>query len=437
MRTVSRHSLVCLVALGLGACNRSDAPLAADKIVQEPAAAEPAPKPAASAPAAGTYGDRTRQFLEAADKGRVSLLMELLTKGVDINDKDDEGYTALHKAVAKGHRSAVVTLLVRGADMAEKDAKGRTPLMAAAEAGQADIVALLLTPDSVKNLAGDVMKGAAADALKAALPDLDVRLSVTRNSAVDQTDQAGQTALMKAAAGGHTGCVNALLFATGSGANSARSQSDKQGRTALMLAAAAGHADVVEAMCLTYGRRATVADYRRADQNGMTAEQLTEAAGHKNVVAVLRRELLVDAAAEGDVATCKQLLEAGPADLAAGRAMSAAASAGATAVVQLLMEKWKDRLVEDKLRLMGVLPANEGGTALHAAAANGHLLTIQTLLNVAWWKDKAVLVEFIDRGNSTNNSGATASSLARFARARPEVAEAIDKKRGELTSAGK
>jgi ankyrin repeat protein len=380
------------------------------------------PQPAAPAT---KYADRTRLLLEAADKGRISLMLEMLKQGADINDKDDQGETALHKAVARGHRSAVVALLVRGADMGEKDAKGRTPLMAAAEQGQNEIVSLLLTPDTVQGLAGEVLKDVAADALKAALPKVTDRLSKQVSSSIDQTDQLGQTPLMKAAANGHLDCVKVLAVGFYAGDPT---RQDRQGRTALILAAVGGHAAVVE--CLMQVPKLTLDEAKLVDNGDKNALQLAEAAGHKAVVKVLQREMLVKAAAEGDLATVKQLLETASADLPAGRVMRAAAGAGSNPVVLFLMEKWKDRPIEDKLRLMGVPPADYTGTALHVAASNGHALTVQSLLNAEWWKEKATLADFLGRSNMPTG-GTTARGLAEFQK-HAAVIELLDKKSKEL-----
>src|SRR5262249_22548844 len=136
-------------------------------------------------------------------------ILDLLKKGADVNDKDDAGRAALHKAAAAGHKSAVVALLAFGADMGERDAQGISPLMAAGEAGNAEILNLLLNPNTVSELAGDAVKtlgggGKPADKL------LNSLLS-QRSSAFTLADKSGQTVHHKAAASGHSDCVIALL----------------------------------------------------------------------------------------------------------------------------------------------------------------------------------------------------------------------------------
>ena len=79
---------------------------------------------------------------------------------------------------------------------------------------------------------------------------------LTKGAKASARGPEGKTALMLAAAGGHTGAVNLLLTATKSLKNGlAEAQAlieerDEMGRTALMHGAAAGHAATVRALLL-------------------------------------------------------------------------------------------------------------------------------------------------------------------------------------------
>ncbi|KAI0067813.1 ankyrin [Artomyces pyxidatus] len=62
---------------------------------------------------------------------------------IDVNAKDEYGYTALHLASDRGNRAAVEVLLKAGADKSQQDVDGYTAVELAKIAGHSDIVALL------------------------------------------------------------------------------------------------------------------------------------------------------------------------------------------------------------------------------------------------------------------------------------------------------
>ena len=354
--------------------------------------ASPAQKPANPAAAPGTpseYADRTRQFLEAAEKGRISLLLDFLKHGADVNDKDDDGQTALHKAVAGGHRSAVIGLLTHGADMGERDAKGRTPLMVAAENGHVELVLILVNPDSVKNLAGEALQSVGAEALKTiGLPEITTRLGHLVASSVDLADQTGQTPFIKAAANGHLDVVKAL------GQRADPNRRDHRGKTALMLAAAAGDAQMVEH--LTSLNQLTFEQIQATDKEGKTALDLATAAGHKNVVIILRQTTLVKAAGAGQMALVRSIFEDREfPELNAADALKSAVANRATPVVRYFLEKWKDKPIDERQRLVGLPVKGIDGTALAHASSNDDKQTVEALLDPDWWGDKAALLGYI------------------------------------------
>jgi hypothetical protein len=82
-------------------------------------------------------------LMRAAGEGNVSRVRNLLTRGAEVNDKDNGGRTALMKAVAGGHAAVVRLLLAGGAEVTEKDNEGQTALMQAVAGGHTDIVGLL------------------------------------------------------------------------------------------------------------------------------------------------------------------------------------------------------------------------------------------------------------------------------------------------------
>lgn len=85
---------------------------------------------------------RDRQFLEAAKKGNVSELKELLGKGASLYAHDD-GNTALFYAAQYGRMDAVVFLLQQGIPLESKNRIGSTPLAGAAGSGHKEVARLL------------------------------------------------------------------------------------------------------------------------------------------------------------------------------------------------------------------------------------------------------------------------------------------------------
>ncbi|KAJ7976420.1 Ankyrin repeat containing protein [Quillaja saponaria] len=80
----------------------------------------------------------------AARKGEVRNIQKLLENGAAINGRDQNGWTALHRASFKGQIEAVRFLLEKGIDVDAKDEDGYTALHCAAESGHADVIELLV-----------------------------------------------------------------------------------------------------------------------------------------------------------------------------------------------------------------------------------------------------------------------------------------------------
>ena len=71
--------------------------------------------------------DLNNKLLEAAEKGDLKLVKELLDQGADLEAKDKYGRRPLHNAVYYGHLEVVKLLLDRGADLEAKTNSGKTP----------------------------------------------------------------------------------------------------------------------------------------------------------------------------------------------------------------------------------------------------------------------------------------------------------------------
>ena len=84
------------------------------------------------------------QFIDAAEKGNLAEVENLLDKGADINTKGALGLTALMVASLEGHKEVVELLINKGADVnARDDFEGGTALLYASVMGHEDIAELL------------------------------------------------------------------------------------------------------------------------------------------------------------------------------------------------------------------------------------------------------------------------------------------------------
>jgi cytohesin len=63
--------------------------------------------------------------------------------GTDVNAKDEDENTPLHRAAYYGHKEIVVLLIAKGADVNAKNDSGMTPWLYAAHNGHKEIAALL------------------------------------------------------------------------------------------------------------------------------------------------------------------------------------------------------------------------------------------------------------------------------------------------------
>lgn len=80
----------------------------------------------------------------AAKAGDIKQVKTLLSRGADVNSKDENTWASLHYASKYGHRNMAELLLANGAEVNIKDYCGITPLHEAACKGQKDLVELLL-----------------------------------------------------------------------------------------------------------------------------------------------------------------------------------------------------------------------------------------------------------------------------------------------------
>lgn len=84
-----------------------------------------------------------QKLLSAVQDDDLDAVRRLL-KTVDVNARDDDGYSALFVAAEEGLVDLTAWLVRHGAQLEAHDSEGRTPVYAAAVAGQADVVDYLV-----------------------------------------------------------------------------------------------------------------------------------------------------------------------------------------------------------------------------------------------------------------------------------------------------
>jgi TonB family protein len=87
---------------------------------------------------------RVTPLMRAVRSENLGNIKKLLGQNVQVNEKDEFGWTALFYAVARGDKNIVKALLDKGADLNAADDKQSTPLMRATAYNYLSIVKLLL-----------------------------------------------------------------------------------------------------------------------------------------------------------------------------------------------------------------------------------------------------------------------------------------------------
>ena len=73
--------------------------------------------------------DSNQRFIDIVKKGKADHIREALDRGENANQRDEDGISVLHWAVAETDNTDVITLLLdAGADLEARDAYQMTPL---------------------------------------------------------------------------------------------------------------------------------------------------------------------------------------------------------------------------------------------------------------------------------------------------------------------
>ena len=150
---------------------------------------------------------------DAARRGDIAAVMQMLDGGTDIEDRDDTSETPLLAAALGGHSRLVVNLLMRGADAKARNDRGMTVLHAAAFAGDIEAVKWLISagadPEAADNKFGvtPFIVAAEEDHLEV------VSYFIGLGAKLEITERHGYTALSRAGYQGHEEVIALLLKA--------------------------------------------------------------------------------------------------------------------------------------------------------------------------------------------------------------------------------
>ena len=350
----------------------------------------------------------------AADGGNEVIIETLLSSGLDINSRSNNGTTPLMVAAAKGQEKTVNFLLSKGADPHLKNFMGRNLLHAAAEGGNIFIVRSMLSCDIDINSKGDkcsatpliiatmenhvevmkylLQKGAdislttGSPKRRSALHIASehgsiaaIELLLSGGLSVDLRDGEGNTPLVCAAACGQIEAVNCLLD---HGADPLLKVKD--GWSLLHFAAQSGNVIIIETM-LSKGLDID----SRGETLGLTplmvsiifgkleaAKYLLEKGADESLKSTPGKiSLLSIASGAGSIAAIEMLLSHGcnidSRDGGGDTALMRAATLGNTEVVEYLLAQGANPLLRNRSDL----------GLLHLAAASDNVLTIKAVLS--------------------------------------------------------
>jgi ankyrin repeat protein len=93
---------------------------------------------------AGLPAGRSTALHDAASLGDAEMAKELVSSGIDVDARDEEGRTALHRAVLAGNVPITAVLLNAGSNPDIQDTAGRVPLHYTVVICHTDLAAMLL-----------------------------------------------------------------------------------------------------------------------------------------------------------------------------------------------------------------------------------------------------------------------------------------------------
>lgn len=214
-------------------------------------------------------------LMDAARRGSLGKMQQLIDVGVNLEAQDKRGETAFHVCCYKGHLACVKALLDGGCSMDALDISGYTGLMSAANSGRLDTLAYLL--DEGSDMEKVSLHGHTAFMLAYLNGHADCVRLLVRKGCTTASKTKGLTGLMEAAMGGRTAAVCAMLEG-----GVEKNAVDKDGRTAFHWACAKNHVACAEAL-FQAGCDTTI-----ESKQGHTGVHVAQRLGHIEVVNRMR-----------------------------------------------------------------------------------------------------------------------------------------------------
>ncbi|XP_059471713.1 kinase D-interacting substrate of 220 kDa isoform X2 [Neocloeon triangulifer] len=279
----------------------------------------------------------------AASRGKIEFVKELLNFGAEVNAEDLDNWSALLCAAKEGHTEVCNRLLDAGATLEHRDMGGWTALLWASYKGRTETAALLLARGADVHAQGNYNISSLIWAAGRGHSEI-VRELLEHGAKAVTADKCGTSALVWACRNGNPDSV-ALLLKAGANVDAVGMYS----WTALLVATSGGH---TEAVALILKAKANI---NVKDKDGCTSLAVASKEGFEDIVNALLNE--------GAYINVQ--------DRAGDTSLIHAVKGGHRPVVEALLKKYAD----------ADIPGKDHKTALYWAVEKGNAAIVKLLLS--------------------------------------------------------